>query len=259
MEDYWQGKIMEERKFYDDQVQVSESHFKELEVRMKEYEELLTMESVKNNGVLDTIDEDRNMEEKVVEWEEEITHLNHTIEQLEVGYEQKINEMREKLTILESGASQCKCGELSVKRRNLESFWMKVVKSDVGPLSLPSVLFMRGASDSKKSSDSGFINDDLNTGDSKQDVFTQVPHISDTDKQDRLESSVCVAYRGILADIAREMNDIGSDSVDGDTDGDTNIICRLSQVTRRCYQLQYNLHQTKGQCETNITGGQTLC
>ena len=34
MEDYWQGKMSEERAFYEDQVKVNESQFKELEMRM---------------------------------------------------------------------------------------------------------------------------------------------------------------------------------------------------------------------------------
>ena len=43
MEDYWQGKMSEERTFYEDQVKVNESQFKELEMRMKEYEDLLVL------------------------------------------------------------------------------------------------------------------------------------------------------------------------------------------------------------------------
>ena len=112
MEDYWQGKICEERKFYEEQAKVSESHFKELETRMKEYEDLLTIETNKSidHGRLDTIDEDRNMEEKVTEWEEEISHLHNTLEELEVEYEQEINVMKQKISNFESKQSQCKCG-----------------------------------------------------------------------------------------------------------------------------------------------------
>merc|ERR1719410_2289381 len=68
MEDYWQGKICDERRFYEDQVKVNESQFKELEVRMREYEDLLSIESNKsanNGGRLATIDEDRNLELEV--------------------------------------------------------------------------------------------------------------------------------------------------------------------------------------------------
>ena len=48
-----------------------ESKEREMETRMKEYEDLLTIETNKSidHGRLDTIDEDRNMEEKVTEWD----------------------------------------------------------------------------------------------------------------------------------------------------------------------------------------------
>ena len=255
MEDYWQGKIMDERKFYEEQVQVSESQFKELEIRMKEYEDLLTMESVKNNesrARLDTIDEDRNMEEKVTEWEEEITHLNHTMEEMEVGYEQKLNELREKVCTMESKQNQCKCGVLSIKRRNLESFWMKVVKSDTGPLSLPSVVLVR---DDRSRSVSG----DSSRDDNRHDMFTQAPHMGETlGGVGSVESSVCGAYRAILADISREMTEVECEH--GDCDPLVINSClhsRMSHLTTRCYQLMYNLHQTKAQCENNITGNTT--
>merc|ERR1712156_840132 len=123
-EDYWQGKICDERRFYEDQVKVNESQFKELEVRMREYEDLLSIESNKsanNGGRLATIDEDINLEEKVVEWEEEITHLHSTIDDMEVAYEQEMSAMKQKVSSLELKQSQCKCGELSVKRRNQEN------------------------------------------------------------------------------------------------------------------------------------------
>ena len=96
MEDYWQGKMSEERAFYEDQVKVNESQFKELEMRMKEYEDLLVLESTKTRQ-LDTIEEDRNLEEKVTEWEEEISHLHSTLEQREAAHEEEISAMREKL------------------------------------------------------------------------------------------------------------------------------------------------------------------
>jgi len=52
MEDYWQGKICDERSFYEEQVKVNESQFKDLEIRMKEYEDLLTLESAKSGDAV---------------------------------------------------------------------------------------------------------------------------------------------------------------------------------------------------------------
>ena len=263
MEDYWQGKICDERKFYEEQVAVSESQFKELEIRMKEYEDLLAMElNNKSNDVsrLDTIDEDRIMEEKVSEWEEEIRHLHNTIEEMEVAYEQEMTTMKQKISDLESKQSdmqpsqpsQCKCGEMSVKRRNLESFWMKVVKSECGPLSLPSVLYLK---ENKQKAEHDEIDQHK---DGRQDVFTQVPQI--TEISTAYENSLCSAYRAIIADITREITEVHNELENGHTI-DHNVVIvqncvhsRLSHITSRCYQLQYNLHQTRGHCANNIAG-----
>ena len=255
MEDYWQGKIFDERKFYEEQVKVSESQFKELEVRMKEYEELLIVESSKCSdihGRLETIDEDRNMEEKVTAWEEEITHLHNTIEEMEVAHEQELGAMKQKLSHLES--KQCKCGKLSVKRKNLETFWMKVVKSDSGPLSLPSVVLMREDPQHNRVDDP----EDPSENRGRQDVFTQVPNVNEINTV--YENSLCSAYRAILSDITREIHDLRTELDSGySVDHNTVIVqscvqSRLSHITSRCYQLQYNLHQTRGHCANNITG-----
>ena len=69
MEDYWQQKLDSERSFGEEQLRSSESQFRELEARLREYEELLVAgsDSEHKSGVLATIDEDRDMEEKVSE------------------------------------------------------------------------------------------------------------------------------------------------------------------------------------------------
>jgi glutaredoxin 2 len=93
MEDYWQKKIDEEKAFYEDQLKVSETQFKELELRMKEYKEIL--ESVElskpdNKDNLYIIDEQRCLEEKVNEWEEEINQLKLQLKVLETAHEEEI-------------------------------------------------------------------------------------------------------------------------------------------------------------------------
>ena len=71
MEDYWQQKLDSERSFGEEQLKSSESQFRELEERLREYEDLLVAaeasDSENKSGVLSTIDEDRDMEEKVSE------------------------------------------------------------------------------------------------------------------------------------------------------------------------------------------------
>ena len=65
MEDYWQTKTNKERAFYEEQLKVSETQFKEVDVRMKEYKDLLeSFESSKYEYKqnLFTIDEQRCLE-----------------------------------------------------------------------------------------------------------------------------------------------------------------------------------------------------
>ena len=67
MEEYWEKKMSEERKFYEEQLKSSEKQFNDLELKMKEYEELLmTVESKQvEPDRLSTIDEKRSLEEEV--------------------------------------------------------------------------------------------------------------------------------------------------------------------------------------------------
>ena len=68
MEDYWQKKMNEERQLYEGQIKMNEIQFKDLEVKMKEYEDLLmTIEPKlqKEADGLSTIDEKRSLEEQV--------------------------------------------------------------------------------------------------------------------------------------------------------------------------------------------------
>ena len=70
MQNYWQKKIDDERLFYEEQLKVSESQFKELELRMKEYEELLKSPQSTNDKdrlTLYAIDEQRSLEDEVNE------------------------------------------------------------------------------------------------------------------------------------------------------------------------------------------------
>ena len=68
MEDYWQNKLVGERKFYEQQLKISESQFKELEIRLKEYdEELIHIDMNKSEEAdkLSTIDERSSLEYQV--------------------------------------------------------------------------------------------------------------------------------------------------------------------------------------------------
>ena len=70
MEEYWQKKMDRERTFHEEQVKSNEKQFKELDMKMKDYEELLMAAEPEQNEVsesdrLSTIDEKRSMEEEV--------------------------------------------------------------------------------------------------------------------------------------------------------------------------------------------------
>ena len=68
MEDYWQKKMNEERELYERQIKMNEIQFKDLEVKMKEYEDLLMTIEPKQQieaDRLSTIDEKRSLEEQV--------------------------------------------------------------------------------------------------------------------------------------------------------------------------------------------------
>ena len=98
MEDYWQKKIEEERSFYDEQLRVNESLFKELEIKMKETEKLLLDKESSNpccdKGGLYVIDEQQYLEDQVNEWQKEINELKLHVEQLEEFHKYEIEELK---------------------------------------------------------------------------------------------------------------------------------------------------------------------
>ena len=66
MENYWQGKIEEERAFFDKQIQSEETNFGSLELKILEYEQMLrTEQGQEQPHDLYTIDEDDQMEHQV--------------------------------------------------------------------------------------------------------------------------------------------------------------------------------------------------
>ena len=89
MEDYWQQKLDSERSFGEEQLKSSESQFRELEARLREYEDLLvaaeSSDSEHKSGVLSTIDEDRDMEEKVSESQEVLLLVHFSQRRMQCG------------------------------------------------------------------------------------------------------------------------------------------------------------------------------
>merc|ERR1711892_1027549 len=93
MEDYWQNKLVDERKFYEEQVKTNDNQFKELENRMKEYdEELISLDMNKKDETdkLSTIDETSSLEYQVQEWEEEIVQLRAKLTKKDQEYKNQL-------------------------------------------------------------------------------------------------------------------------------------------------------------------------
>ncbi|XP_054260732.1 blastoderm-specific protein 25D [Macrosteles quadrilineatus] len=70
-EDYWQGKLNEERTIFYQEQKVSDEKFVELETKIQEYAELFGMDERRLSGRLPTIDEKDNLEKQVTDLEEE--------------------------------------------------------------------------------------------------------------------------------------------------------------------------------------------
>lgn len=232
MEDYWQKKIDDERLFYEEQLKISEDQFKELEVRMKEYEVLLaSMEHTRDDKLyeLHPIDEQREKEESVNEWEEEIIQLKLQMEDLKVHHAEELVALKEEMDkIIQSNACElnhASCmrfadfASLKEKRRNLEVSWLRVVDQDnkqpslAGHLSLPAYL---SEDDDRRQDLRQYIQEDYDnmllrkermkmflteSKNSSCNVGTQAPL-----QLDIQGTSTPTAYKAILSDISYQVN-----------------------------------------------------
>ena len=79
MENYWQKKIEDERSFYDKQIKLEEGHFRDLELRILEYDERFSTDQPKN---LFTIQEGECLEDEVALLEGELEELRDHMKKL---------------------------------------------------------------------------------------------------------------------------------------------------------------------------------
>ena len=79
MENYWQKKIEDERTFYDKQIKLEERHFRDLELKILEYDERFSMDRTET---LFTIQEDDRLEDEVTILEGELEELRDRIREL---------------------------------------------------------------------------------------------------------------------------------------------------------------------------------
>ena len=105
-----------------------------------------------------------------------------------------------------------------------------------GPMSLPSVLFLK--EHGKQKQDTEHDDKDQNK-DGRQDVFTQVPHI--TEISTAYENSLCGAYRAILADISREINELQEELKNGSSIDHNTISVKRGKI---CLMIRWKDKET---------------
>ncbi|KAF4528374.1 hypothetical protein B566_EDAN016936, partial [Ephemera danica] len=91
-EDYWQGKLDDERKLYEQEQAATDERFSELELKIREYEDLLCQEQGgasggTSNGRLSPIAESLVLEKQVTDLEDECTALQQQLNSLTMEYE----------------------------------------------------------------------------------------------------------------------------------------------------------------------------
>merc|ERR1712013_601290 len=109
----------------------NEIQFKDLEVKMKEYEDLLmTMEpkQQKEADRLSTIDEKRSLEEEVNIWEEEISQLKMEISRLKEDHREEVKKLKTESKCQNEQKESHRSLSMAEKRKSLEAEWTKVIK-----------------------------------------------------------------------------------------------------------------------------------
>ena len=100
MENYWQKKIEDERSFYDSQIKLEEGHFRDLELKILEYDQRFSIEKVKT---LFTIQEDERLESEVTILEGELEELKEQMAYLtEENYKLRTQIFDEKQKVIKS-------------------------------------------------------------------------------------------------------------------------------------------------------------
>lgn len=99
-EDYWQGKLNEERQMYEDEQRISDEKFTELLKKMAEYEEQFTTSSEKD-GRLTPIQEKCQLEQQYADLEAETEEFREHARRIFEGKTQEIEQLQSKIKELE--------------------------------------------------------------------------------------------------------------------------------------------------------------
>ncbi|XP_046733917.1 blastoderm-specific protein 25D isoform X2 [Diprion similis] len=154
-EDYWAGKLEEERQLFEQEQRISDEKLSELIAKMAEYEEQFgNSDKTHNDGRLSPIEERFNLEQQYTNLEEEFSEWKSEMQEELTKKDQEIHDLREKLQkgkrILTAETS-VQCSEESVSHSNLTT-------------SLSEVIHEKNLSSSKITSydtDSRMLNDSL--------------------------------------------------------------------------------------------------
>jgi len=234
MEDYWQQKLDSERAFGEEQLKSSEAQFRDLELRLREYEDLLVAadgnDSDHKGGMLATIDEDRDMEEKVLGWEEEIACLHATLEEMEERHKKELEEVKVAM------ASRHKAEEATVKAevRRLQEL-RRYIQQECDQLMLRKEQLKQDITQLEQKP--------------QQTASSSTTPSSGPPSLDNPYASVTSAYRVILEDISREKTEIEGEAVSFPVE---QVQQRLGQQVNRCKQLQSALALQKAQAARSM-------
>merc|ERR1712013_343355 len=282
MEEYWQKKMNEERELYERQIKMNEIQFKDLEVKMKEYEDLLmTMEPKQQIEAdrLSTIDEKRSLEEQVNIWEEEISQLKIEISRLKKDHREEVKKLKTESKCQNEQKESHRSLSMAEKRKSLEAEWMKVIKlgkqtcvenetgNEVRRLDVlktyiqdecDKLLERRDKLQQECQSDSRW-------GYPQASLLPDITHCQPVTRQHRCYqgsspaedlSSVAHAYKAVLQDISQEIIHAESDLASHSSDRQRLVLLSLNQrldhQVSRCQHLQSSLGLVRTQSSQAI-------
>lgn len=105
-EDYWQGKLNEERQLYEEEQRISDEKFNELLKKMSEYEEQFASSNEKDYGRLSPIEEKCFLETQYSDLEAEAEELRENARQMLEAKSIEIDQLQGKIQALEQRLSE---------------------------------------------------------------------------------------------------------------------------------------------------------
>jgi len=261
------GKLNEERRVHDDQLRSNEKQFTELDMRMKEYEELLlavekgdTDNEKYSNPDLDKlsmIEERREEEEQVNVWEQEISELRKHIIEIEKKHQIELLSIKERF-FRELSEHKRKTGYINQtvnpyfpKTKSSDKYSMKIIcktkeKLNFGWNSKLNIL--------EKSDQLKFKNQTLEKGKEKNEIKTSLTFERKlTNKTNNEESPFIKTYMDILSNIQHEKKDLEQQLKAQSMPADISLVQqRLANQVNRCRQVQSALAIKRADSDKHI-------